>query len=278
MESKFKFFALGIVAIDKPVDTWEVEVYPTELYPNIEGDGDLSATTKITSKLKDPDDVDLTAEVTKANTITAVWLPDMNNRASAPDVCKGETVALFRYAGNDTFYWKLIDFQPNYRKRESVVYYFSNQEKIATEDSDPKELLENGYYIKIDTRSKEVKLHTATNDNEKVGYDLTLDTANGKLSITDTAENSITLDSDKGDLIVNTKNDINVTNKNKVVMNFKGIELHNESDELITVLEELLDAILNEKHIGNMGGLTMLDSSSQQKYTEIKQKITKFKG
>ena len=268
MDSKFKFFALGVVAIDKPIDSWEVEVYPTELYPNIEGEsGDLAETTKITSTLKDQDDKDISAEVTKANTITAVWLPDMNNRATAPDVCKGETVALYRYGGTDLFYWKLIDFQPGYRKREAVVYYFSNQEKIATETSD---LLEKGYYLKVDTRNKKVQLHTSTNDKEKAGYDILIDTAEGKLSIKDTNENSIVLDSNTGDL--------NVTNKNKIIMNFKGIELHNQSDELITVLEELLDAILQEAHIGNLGAPTQLDAASQQKYNKIKQKITKFKG
>lgn len=276
LESKFRFVSLGIVAADKPINTWEIEVYPTELYPNVVGDGgDLSATVKISSNLKDPDDVELTSEVTKANTITATWLPTQNNRATAPDVCKGETVRLYQYGGNDQYYWELVDLQPNYRKKETVVYYYSNQDKIDTESDD---LLSKGYYLKVDTNNKQIQLHTSTNNNEEVGYDIIIDTANSKISIKDTKENSIELDSAKGDLNINTKNNVNVTTKEKVVMNFKGIELHNSSDELITLLGDLMDAIIGEQHMGNMGGPTMLSSDSIKKYQQIKQKLSKFKG
>lgn len=271
--SKLSIYSIGIVVADKQLDTWDIEVFPVESLPT--ATGDVSQTRKISGNIKNIKGDTIAVEVEKGNTITASWLSfGQYNRASAPDICRGETVLLFRYGGEDDFYWIPLFSEFDLRKQESVMYFFSNKAGVAKED----ELSDLGYWFLADTINKNVQLHTSTNDGEAAGYDISIDTRGGKLTIKDTNENSIILDSVSGEYTVTSKEKVELNTTNQMNLNFKGIAISNGADELITVLEELLDALLQEKHIGNLGAPTQLDPGTMSKYQQIKQKITKFKG
>lgn len=306
MESKLKLFSLGIVVKDKEPDSWDIEAFPIEVLPNTSGE--LVEPEEIQVETKDANDSNINITIKKSSTVTAQWLSfGSYNRASAPDVCRGETVILFRFAGEDRFFWINMYSEIDLRKRESVMHFYSNKEKVVESADD---LKKKGYYTLMDTRNKKIMLHTDDSDGEASQFDILIDTKEGIITLADAEENGIifngpdktyTLNMKDSVLIngekvikhttkeeyqveseknykVTSKDMVNVTSKDKMELNFKGVKISCGTYELITVLEELLDAILAEKHIGNMGSPTQLDPGSMAKYQMIKQKITKFKG
>ena len=162
------------------------------------------------------------------------------------------------------------------------MYFFSNKPGLSLEE----DLSKNGYYLLMDTINKRAQLHTSNNDGEAAAYDITVDTNAGLFTISDSAGNMIMFDSQNGsyDLIFNKKITINaseeikINSSDKMELNFTGIKISCGAHELISVLEELLDALLQEQHVGNLGAPTSLQPASIQAYNQIKQKITKFKG
>lgn len=256
VKSNFYIYSVGAVAEDKPPGVWDINVVPIELITDLNGDISTSKTVTANVESADGDVKKVTLE--ESNTITASWLQFGSNRMSPPDVCKGETVLIFHYAGTDQYYWIPMFCEPDLRKRESALYYFSNRDDITNTNN----MLENGYYLRVDTYDKLVKLHTGTGDGEKAGYDITLDGENGKFTLADNKNNSISIDSTKGHMN----------------FDFKTIAMNNGTDELIAVLLELMESMLTEQHIGNLGAPTSLFPETQQKYQKIKEKLTKFKG
>lgn len=263
--SKLTLYGVGMVAMDKNPDTWTIEVFPIEKLPN--ASGDITGTTPASGNFTDAFGGKIPYNVSRKNTITAEWLSFGHyNRASAPDVCKGEYVILFKYGGEDRYYWMNMFSEFDLRKKETVMYFFSNK----SDQVDQGQLAQKGYYFKVDTLNKEVALHTDNGDGEQSGYDLVINTGEGKLSITDTNENTIELDS-VGKILT-------ITIGDKININFKGIAISNGQYELITVLEEFIDTIIKMQHIGNLGAPTNIFPASQLELEQLKQKITSFKG
>ena len=292
--TKIQFYSVAYVAKDKEPNKREIECYPIEVLPNVEGE--LTQEEDIQGSIKDSIGNEISISLKKYKTVLAAWLPlGQPNRATAPDVCRGETVILLRYGTEDKFYWSPLGAEFDLRKKESVLYFFSNKEQLAEEGNLNKE----GYYFLIDTKNKKIKLHTSNNDEEEVEYNITIDTKEGNIEILDTNENRIFLNSKDSELNIKTIEKIttetknktetieeeiteemktkNITAKENILVEFKGIKLSNGSDELITLLVDLIDAMIEEKHIGNMGAPTQLDPGSIMKYTMIKQKLDKFK-
>lgn len=259
--SKYTIYSLGYVAEDKDTDDLYVNVYPIEITPD--NDGDLNSIKNISTSVVDNDGKNLSVSVNKSNSIRAKWKGDGGNRITAPDVCNGETVLLWNYAGTDRFYWSKDIPEPDLRKRERAVYFFSS--KALT---DSKDVLDKGYSFIIDTVNKYVRLFTSKTDGEATTYEIYLDTQNGLFSIEDGVSNVIKLDSLKGSF--------ETVTKNKVRHDTKKFAVSNGSDELIALLVELIDANITEKHIGNLGRPTVLDGSSKSKYSSIKSRLSKF--
>lgn len=265
-KSGFVIYSLGHVAKDKPPGVWDIEVVPTELIVDMEGD--ISKITKKTINIKDPFGKTETIETETGYTIVATWLQFGSTRSSPPDVCAGETVLIFHFEGTDNYYWVPLYFEPDLRKRETALFFYSNKDKPTPGDNEG--LLEKGYYFKVDTNNKLISLHTADNDGENAKYDFELNTKDGEFNIKDSKNNSFVLDSSKGTY--------NVAIKDKLTLQFKTISITNGNDELISLLIDLVSSIINEQHIGNLGSPTKLSPTSISKYKKIMEKLKKFKG
>lgn len=187
--SKLFLYSYGVVAANKPLSSMNIEVTPMEAV--LMTDGEL--TDNITSsnvKGKDADGSSFETTVRSAVTITARWLPFSSNRKTAPDVRRGEKVAIWKFADADKYYWSSLEYEAHLRKLETVIYTFSNtQDEAASSNTD------TTYFIEISTHNKMIQLHTSTSDGEPFGYDFVLNTKEGTFQIRDTIENIIFLDS-----------------------------------------------------------------------------------
>lgn len=209
MESSKKFFGLGYVVDDKIEDSFEINVYPIEVIPTAEGQ--LSYDKNDSLIVKDRDGNSIATKYDKSNTITCTWYPNgEQNRISAPDVCKGDIVEIYTYGEQNVYFWSVYAHNRGLRKREKVLYFFSNKEGIGGDST-------NGYFFLWDTRNKKIHLHSANNDGEPCGYDLLFNTSDGILTVSDTVNNSIELKSMEGKLSINTNEKIILNTKEATV-------------------------------------------------------------
>lgn len=295
MASSFYIYGVGIAVEDKEYGSETLEVFPIEVLPSANGSltDEESQSATLTTSISETKTVSLTKTVT----ITASWLQFGNyNRATAPDVCKGEHVLLFRYAGEDTFYWVTLFARFDLRRQETVMNFYSNKTEDATED----ELNTKGYYTLIDTRNKLLQLHTDNNDTEPVGWDVKLDTNEGKFTIEDTNENVVEIDGVNNTLTITFGSDITVTTDGNISftssedtsientnmttnssgtlqMTCNGLAITSGAYELLEVLEELCDILQNQQHIGNMGPTTVSPTTLADIVT-LKAKISSMKA
>lgn len=205
MEKSKKFFGLGYVVADKVEDSYEIEVYPIEVIPTAEGD--LSQKDSSSLTIQDSQGNNVSVKYDKSNSIPCTWYPNgEQNRITAPDVCKGDIVEIYTFGETDEYFWCVYGHNQALRKREKVLYYFSNKAGTGGDST-------QGYFLLIDTINKTVHFHTANNDGEACGYDLLFNTKEGQMAISDTLNNSIILDSVNGQL--------NITTNEKIILNTK---------------------------------------------------------
>lgn len=280
MASQFSIYGIGQVAEDiDGSETWDVEVFPLEILPSTSGT--LGTEDSKPREFKDASGKSYSYTVSSSNTITATWLPFGDyNRATAPCVRKGEYVILFQYGGEDQYFWIPLFMEADLRKTERAIWVFSNK----SQTTDLANLQSQSYYFKVDTMDQQVQLHTDNSQGEACGYDIILDTTSGTFLIEDTLGNSIELDSSGGILNLKINSEVNLTTKNvkgtieqNVEIELDKLAVKNSQGELIAILSDTIQAIIDEKHIGNLGVPTKMEPSSAAKFQELKDKLDSFK-
>lgn len=188
--SELKPYSIGIVASNKPLNTNIVDVSPIEDAPFI--NGELTADTEeVTLETTDQLGSSSQVSLTSANTVKAEWLPlGSSNRRTAPDVRRGESVVLYRFADADKFYWTTLKDDMRLRKLETVIYAFSGTKQ---ENANVNE--DNYYYLELSTHRKLIHFHTSKANGELFGYDIQINPGEGFIKIQDDAGNFVILDS-----------------------------------------------------------------------------------
>lgn len=182
--SQLKIYSLGIVAANKKLSTRDIEVTPVEDLPMSSGELTDNA-VPCKAAAADQAGNAYSVEVTSSATVKATWLPMCgSNRMSAPDVRRGETVALYRFGDTDRFWWTTLRDDMYLRKLETVIYAFS-----ATKDENATNDASNMYFLEISTHNKLVHFHTSNANGEPFVYDIQINTGEGYISIQDDTGN-----------------------------------------------------------------------------------------
>ena len=202
--SKFNVYTIGEVAKDKVKDALDIEVWVKEIMPDKIGNTDekenlTSVSNSYSGKVK-------TAIVDKTKMIKARWFPYSDpNRVTPPDVCKGEPVLIFTYAGIDDYLWTTFQSVPAYRKLEKAVWLFSDNKSMESKDT-----LEDAYRLEIDTYDKQVWFHTATANDEYTTWDMQWDTGIGQFTLIDGKQNEIQIQSFRDRLNISIRQDADI--------------------------------------------------------------------
>lgn len=195
--SKLRFYSLGIVAENKLPSSKEVEITPIEDMPML--DGELAAVaTDYNAKAKDALGSNYEDTVELTTTVKAKWFGmGAGNRITAPDVRRGEKVVLYKFGDTDKYFWMTQNEDLKLRKLETVIYAFSGTTNESAEMN-----ADTFYFIEISTHKKLITLHTSKDNGEPYGYDIQLDTGNGKLVVTDDVGNYVLLDSSQTQIVL----------------------------------------------------------------------------
>ena len=222
--SRMNFYSVGIVAVNKKLSEHFVEITPIEDSPYL--DGEISDNKEeYEAKSKGFDGNEWETKIDTTASIRAKWLPMGNsNRKTAPDVRRGEVVAIYRFGDVDEFYWVTLLQDNHIRRLETVIYSFSNNRKENIPDD-----AETTYYMEVSTHKKLIHLHTSKNDEEPFTYDIQINTKDGVITITDDVDNYIFLDSK------NTRIKLHNHDTSYIDMNKKKITIHSlERIDMIT--------------------------------------------
>ena len=299
--SKFHFHSYGIVAEDNIDNNKEIKVFPSEklYFENGEmlvkrGDLDKDEVYKPTDlKVKEkvlktiPEDIELRYNLPeeilpleKTKYLYVQWCGLNNpNRYTAPNVCKGEKVIIYKYSNADLYFWDTIGFELNLRKEDHVVDVYSDKPSIDEDNVNEgiDEDLEDTYYIMKSPRDKIMKIHTSDRYGELTSYDITIKTDDGYIEVIDGKGNFFKLDSDKEDFTTNINHDTITTIGNNKAITLKKIAIQNDTTELISLLSEYIQTHIEEQHIGNLGIPTNLTDNFISKYKNIKSRLDTLK-
>lgn len=191
-DSRLKIFSLAIVAEDYS-NTGDILAMPIEHLIVADNKKLIDLKENVKTEVKDLSGKSEKNEATVSGYITAKWLNfGLSNRASAPNVYKGETVVLFRYEEEDVYYWTTLFNEPRLRKLEEAVYTFSD---VNPNKPELEATMDNSYSFFVSTKQKIIGLITSKIDGEAVKYMMTFDMKDNKFEISDDWKNIISIDS-----------------------------------------------------------------------------------
>lgn len=188
--SEFKFFSLGIVV--KEAGNSEphiIEVSPIESLNTQKSNLIKNNIDEHETKLPNEKGVVVKVKIKTTNTVKAEWFPlGMSNRVTPPIVYPNETVMLFKYGNDEKYYWNTTMSEPKFRKKEAVIYSWSNVPVGAAgwkSTKEPKVADSNSSYsVSVNAFTKTMQLTTPKNDGEEGETNITIHTGeNGGIMI-----------------------------------------------------------------------------------------------
>lgn len=228
--SQFQFYSVGIVAANKPLKSRHIEVTPMEDSPML--DGEITDNQdKYESKGSNSEGQAFEVSLKTTASIRALWVPfGDTNRKTAPDVRRGERVAIYRFGDADEYFWTTMTHHEKIRRLETVVYAFSNNSKENIENDSS-----STYYFEISTHTKLITFHTAKNDGEFCSYNFQVNTKLGNFTFEDDIGNFIFLDSKEKQIKMRNIDDsfvdinrkiITLQSLDKIILNTQHVEIN----------------------------------------------------
>lgn len=190
--SLFRLVSFAYAAENKALDSEYLEVVPIEINPFLNGDV-LPNPTDLNSTGKDSQNNEYMVKVTSANSIKAKWLQWGSNRATPPDVMRGERILLYQYESTDNYYWISPGLDDHLRRLETVIYLYSATPAVNVDKRTP----ENCYCLEVSTHQKTITLSTSKANGEPYAYIAQINANEGTVTIADDSDNFIQLDSDE---------------------------------------------------------------------------------
>lgn len=193
--SNLRDYSIGMVAVNKLRNSDIIEVAPLEKLTLL--DGELTDHVEELSISGQSSTGSYNTQVKTTATIKAKWWPGENtNRRTPPDVRRGEKVRIIQFADDMTnFYWTTMEDSFQLRRLETSTMAWSAD---ASNPPDPKN--NNCYVSEVSTHDGLVSFTTSKANGEKFAYNVQINTKEGKVVITDDANNYIHINSNQ-DLI-----------------------------------------------------------------------------
>lgn len=197
-QSGLKIYSLGTVAENKALGSSVIQVTPVEQLSMIDGE------LKSDPAYLEDSGVDAAGKTYASKTIidnalSATWIPIAGgNRATPPDVRRGERVLLFKYADAEELYWADLGWDLRLRKKETVRYTFSNTENEGADSTADG----NCHYVEISAHNKTITLQTSKAQGEPFTYTFQFNLAQGVVILADDAGNYFEFDSKETEFLL----------------------------------------------------------------------------
>lgn len=209
--AKFDVF-FGVAVEDKALDSRKLRVFLRELTPFAGGDLKNNARSE-TYTMKDEAGNDISGNVKTTNNVVADFFGMNSNSAFPPCVVAGEQVIVFKYEGEDKYYWMPAGRDDNMRKTEIMRL------AVSGDNAENKSLSEsNTYFVEMDSKvGKRIRMHTSKANGEAFGYDFSMDAGTNTITLGDDVGNKVIIDSNT--------NKLTLTNKEGSVISLNGKDI-----------------------------------------------------
>lgn len=230
-QSNLRIISIGIVAIDKTIDSQYIEVYPIEMLPFLEGEISDNSDT-ISSTSKDANGQTYSIKLNRQMTVKAGWL-NSTNRITAPNVKKGEQVKLWTIGDIEEYFWEPLGRDDSLRRQEAITWGFAASSKSS---DTPIELSDSNLYtFTIDTINQHITLRTSDDNNEFTRFTVQINTKDGSITLADDLGNLFQLDSKLTKITLLNKDEtfITIDKKNILVSAPETIDLKSKNINLL---------------------------------------------
>lgn len=188
--SVFKLYSIGTAAENLEFGQTKLEVWPSEQFPEVDGDV-TSNQTNISTDGENADGQKYTQNINTGNVLQAEWLPRDTNRAFPSLIRRGELVLIYRNSDSDEFYWEEMGKNIHYRRGD--IWCIACVSTVVEKDTPigPK----NAYWLEIDSLNGMVNLSTTKLNGEAAEYKLEIQARDGRVEIADDLGNFFRLES-----------------------------------------------------------------------------------
>lgn len=233
-DAPWRFISFGIVTKDNLAGEDIIKVWSPDLLPYEDGEVDTNDEDE-EQTLIGFDGKPKKVKVKRKSAVTAKWHCTTDGRMTPPNVTNGETVELYQYGHDHTYYWVSNGRQPELRRLEHVVHAFSDLSE-GREGFDSS----SSYGHTFSTREKFVNIWTSMSDGEAFAYQLYFDTEDSRLGLHDNTGNILYIDSEAEEIHIRNSAGSYVQVIGRQV-NIKGGEV--KIDGVLKVSEIIADTI-----------------------------------
>lgn len=198
--SKLHIFSVGYAVENKPLSSWDLEVYPAEVSGYTDGELSANRGEEIANGV-DAHGQQYSVRVETSHSIKARWFSFESNRKTPPDIRRGEKVYIWRFADVDKYYWMSDKESEKLRRLETVIYAISATQDENTQEFDPT----NSYYVELSSHTKQITLHTSKANGEPFAYTFQFNLKDGAVVLEDDDGNSFQMDSGERQLTLKNK-------------------------------------------------------------------------
>lgn len=256
--SQFKLYSMGLVAENKPRDTSDVLAIPIEILPLLSG-GLAVEDEIIEDQFKDFYEKEYTVKVKARQALTCKWLPWGSNRATAPDVRRGERVFIYRFADADEYYWVDSGLDAHLRRLETVAWLFSADPNGTSDDP---RTAENSYLFEVSTHDKLITLKTTALNGEPFEYTFQFNTGEGRVTLADNDGNYIEFNSTETSITFENREGTKITLDKQNIFAFAPNDISVEAVENILLKCKNYTQTIGENYTSNVENAITITSAT----------------
>jgi len=178
----------GMVAENKPLETNNILVWPSQRTPWMQGDVQSKMQT-VTVKTKDSAGKPIEAKAVTDGAHEATWLATDSSWTTAPDVQRGEIVEIIRFADKNQYFWR--------ERGDGIIRRRLETKRLMVSGSKDAGLPSPGthYMLEVSGHTGAINLSTPMTNGETTTYLLTLNGKGGMASLSDGLGNEVLIDS-----------------------------------------------------------------------------------
>jgi hypothetical protein len=162
LNSQVQFYSIGVVAKDKEPGTDYIDVIGIEVNfvnpTNVDAETSEDEFTHISNGSQD------NLKIKQGNSIRARWWKWNTNRKTSPDVCKEDSVMVFRLGETDMFFWMDFDLS-NVKRLENVIFAWAADPNNQMADD-----FSNAYVLNVSSKEGHITLRTSMVNGEKAAF------------------------------------------------------------------------------------------------------------
>ncbi len=184
MTSSFVFYSVGYATVNKERDSRKIQALPVEAASATDGETTHNPVQEILEGI-DKEGNTYQVKGTQTRDLECDWFPYEDNRATPPDIRRGELVAIYRLANTSQYFWRCMNFRNGLRTLEHVVLCYGASPNPGGSGLD----FDKCYTITISPMDGHVTLKTTKANKEPYAYTAQFNTKEGWFGIADDVGN-----------------------------------------------------------------------------------------